>query len=178
MGIVRRRERALVLEHVEVPVSVVAASNLADEYLPDMELIADSELKKMGKAGKEELARRQKQRAAHVKAGRAFYVRFAEGYQGRSIIIVTRSKDKDRDKDGRLVGLSVESPTEGVQCAQMMLDHEDAGGVIYVEPMWSKKAQVIDVRPNPCEALAKTGKHDWFYPGTGDDVCSSCGLVI
>jgi len=175
---VRRRDRSSVFETVEIPVHEVARSELAAKHLPDLELVADSELKKIGAAGTAELARRKKERATHVKAGRAFYVRTAEGYQGRSLIIVTRSKDKDRDKDGRLAGPSVQTPREGIQCAEMMLDREDAGGVIYVEAMWGEKAQVVDVRPNPCEALAKTGKHDWFYPGTGDDVCRSCGLVV
>lgn len=170
-------DRSIALETVDIPISVIAKSDLAENYLPLLSEIADKELKKMGDVGRDELARRKKQRAAHVKANRAFYVRSSEGYSG-SITIVTRSKDRDRDEKGHLLGNSCQGPNEGVRMAQMMLALSDEGGVIYVDKLWGRKAFIVDVWPNPCEALAKTGNHDWSYVPTGDDICRSCGLVV
>lgn len=179
----RQSDRSLVLETVEVPISAIAGTALEEDYLPELELIIDGELKKMGAVGASELARRKKQRAAHVKAKRVRYIRLTTGHQGNSLWISSPDSKLDRkpskyNPHGDWNGYVSSRHDETIWSALRSLEHSDEGGVIYVAKHWSKPAHVIDVRPSPCEALAKTGKHDWFYVPTGDDICHSCGLLV
>lgn len=179
----RQSERSLVLETVEVPISAIAGTALEEDYLPELELIIDGELKKMGAVGASELGRRKKQRAAHVKAKRVRYVRETEGYNNSSLWISSPDSKLDRKKskyrpNGEWNGTVGDTPSDAIWTALRQLEYRDEGGVIYVTKYWDRPASVIDVRPSPCEALAKTGKHDWFYVPTGDDICRSCGLLV
>jgi hypothetical protein len=178
----KRQDRCRTYETVDVPISVLSQSDLAATYLPPLLLIADAELAQMGEAGRSELERRVKERHEHVEAGRVCYVFQSKGYDDKLIWIVSKSpKGKEREKrgprKGHLKGHSVSGPQEGKRLALMILEREDKGGVIYIDGNDWHKAEIIDLRQNECEALKTTGKHDWFYVPTGDDVCRSCSLV-
>lgn len=173
----KRQNRTATFETVEIPVSVLAESDLADKWLPALSVINDSELKKMGERGRQELERREAVRAEHVAAGRVRYVYRAKGYQDDIWVVSSKTKGNERDKNGRLIGNVAQTSYDGRQLALMALEYEDRGGVVYIEDWDGKLKEIVDLRPNECEALAATGKHDWFYVPTGDDVCRSCGLV-
>jgi hypothetical protein len=172
----RQSDRYSFYETMEIEVS-----KLPKELRPAVTLITDAQLRKIRtKEAKDELARREKLREEHVKAGRVRYVFLTKGYQDRSIWWVHRLPTRTASKDqGYPEGQSSQSRSQGISLAQMMLVHQDEGGVIYAEPGGFKNEEptVIDVRPSTCEHLLLHGKHDWFYVPTGDDVCRSCGLV-
>jgi hypothetical protein len=175
---VRRHDRTSVVETIEIPVSVLAASDLAPEYLPPLFLVGDTELAKMGETGAVELERREQIRAEHVREGRVRYVFASPSFSGGWFWAVsTKPKGQERDKNGRLQGHACQTPTEAKRLATMSLEHSDAGGVILVDGSDWHPSETIDVRPNECQALRETGSHDWSYAPTGDDVCRSCGLV-
>lgn len=173
----RRQDRTGVVDTVEIPVSVIAASELAAEYLPPLILIADAELAKMGEQGAAELARREQVRADHVAAGRVRYVFRTDGFSGSIWVMSSKPRGEERDKSGRLQGHACGTSHEAKGLAKMSLEHSDQGGVIMVDGSDWHDDEIVDVRPNDCQALRETGKHDWMYVPTGDDVCRSCGLV-
>lgn len=175
----RQRNRTDIYEEINVPIH-----KLPPALRPPLLLVADSELRKIrNQEAKTELARREQVRKEHVEANRAMYVFRTEGFQDRMIWWVHRAPERRVSKKrghGYDEGRSAETRSQGIGIAQMILIHNDEGGVIYAEPggfSHEKEAAVIDVRPSTCEYLAEHGKHDWFYVPTGDDVCRSCGLV-
>jgi hypothetical protein len=177
---VQRQNRTATQETIEIPISRLAVSDLAAEYLPPVLVIADSELAQMGAAGKAELARRETLRKAHVKAGRVRYVFESKSNHsnGTFWVMSPKPKGKERDRDGRLHGHACQSSRDGKQLAMMTLERYDEGGVIYIDGNGFRGAEIVDLRPNECQALKETGKHDWSYVPTGDDICRSCGLLI
>jgi hypothetical protein len=175
----RQSDRYSLYETLEIEVS-----KLPQALRPAVMLTTDAQLNKIRtKEARNELARREKVREEHVKAGRAMYVFRTEGYGNRTIWWLHRVPERRVSKkqgSGYDEGRPCQSRNEGIAIAQMILVHNDEGGVIYAEPSgfsFDKDPAVIDIRPSTCEYLAKHGKHDWFYVPTGDDVCRSCGLV-
>jgi len=161
-----QRERSAFYETMEVEVSKLPAA-----LRPAVTLITDAQLRKMRNTeAKNELARRELLRKKHVKEGRARYV-FPNPNGGRwAGWWVSNEKDKRGSN-------TAETQTQAIQVAKMLLVHQDEGGVIYVTGTSWDPDTVIDVRPSECEHLLIHGVHEWSYAGTGDDVCSSCGLV-
>lgn len=169
----KQHDRTVFYDEISVPVH-----KLPQKLRPPLTDISDAELGKINTAGaKNELARREQLRKEHVEAGRVRYVFRTEGYQGSPIWWMHRLPTRTVSGDkGYPEGRPCETPSQGIAMAVMTLRYHDEGGVIYANT-YDGETQVIDVRPTSCEAVEKTGKHDWSYDTMGGDVCRSCGLV-